>query len=80
MILLHTTVVDHLCCDNCSKNCGCGSANCNLLKYPSKKDNKQPIISRERDVSDSQKQQLEEKLNTPYSQMADTREKTGTKS
>lgn len=59
----HTTVVDHLCCDNCSKNCGCGSANCNLLKYPSKKDDKQPIISRERDVSDSQKQQLEEKLN-----------------
>ena len=58
----HTTVVDHLCCDN-SKNCGCGSANCNLLKYPSKKDDKQPIISRERDVSDSQKQQLEEKLN-----------------
>ena len=58
----HTTVVDHLCCDNCSKNCGCGSANCNLLKYPSKKDDKQPIISRERDVSDSQKQQLEEKL------------------
>ena len=38
-------------------------ANCNLLKYPSKKDDKQPIISRERDVSDSQKQQLEEKLN-----------------
>jgi len=34
-----------------------------LLKYPSKKDDKQPIISRERDVSDSQKQQLEEKLN-----------------
>ena len=59
----HTTVVDHLCCDNCSKNCACGSANCNLLKYPSKKDDKQPIISRERDVSDSQKQQLEEKLN-----------------
>lgn len=59
----HTTVVDHLCCDNCSKNCGCGSANCNLLKYPLKKDDKQPIISRERDVSDSQKQQLEEKLN-----------------
>ncbi|CAH3178253.1 unnamed protein product, partial [Porites evermanni] len=54
----HTTVVVHLCCDNCSKNCGCGSANCNLLKYPSKKDDKQPIISRERDVSDSQKQQL----------------------
>ena len=50
---VHTTVVDHLCCDNCSKNCGCGSANCNLLKYPSKKDDKQPIVSRERDVSDS---------------------------
>ena len=59
----HTTVVDHLCCDNCSNNCGCGcgSANCNLLKYPSKKDDK-PTISRERDVSNSQKQQLEEKL------------------
>ena len=27
----HTTVVDHLCCDNCLKICGCGSANCNLL-------------------------------------------------
>lgn len=45
------------------KNCECGSANCNLLEYPSKKDDKQPILSRERDVSDSQKQQLEEKLN-----------------
>lgn len=59
----HTTVVDHLCCDNCSKNCECGSVNFNLLKYSSKKDDKQPTISRERDVADSQKQQLEEKLN-----------------
>ena len=38
----HTTVVDHLCCDNCSKNCECGSVNFNLLKYSSKKDDKQP--------------------------------------
>ena len=56
-----TTVVDHLCRDNCSKNCG--SANCTLLKYPLKKDDKQPILSKERDESDSQKEQLEEKLN-----------------
>ena len=33
-----------------------------MLKYPSKKDDK-PIISRERDVCDSRKQQLEEKHN-----------------
>ena len=57
------TVVAHLCCDNCSKICDCGSADCNLLNYPSKKEDKQPINSRERVVSDSQKQQLEKQLN-----------------
>ena len=44
----HTTVVDHLCCDNCSKNCECGSANFNLLKYPSKKnDNNLSFLGKE---------------------------------
>ena len=36
----HTTVVAHLCFDNCSKVCKCGSADY-LLKYPSKKDDKE---------------------------------------
>ena len=59
----HATVVAHLCCDNCSKVCKCGSADCKLLKYPSNNEVKQPVISRERVVSDNQKQLLEEKPN-----------------
>ena len=53
----------YLCCDHCPKVCECGSADCKLLKCPSKKEEKQPIIYRERAVSDAQTQLLKEKLN-----------------
>jgi len=59
----HATVVGHLCCDNCSKVCECGSADCKVLKCPLKNEVKQPIIFSERVVSDNQKELLEEKLN-----------------
>ena len=60
----YVPVVPHLCCDNCAQLCKCESTDCGLqTRYPSTQEHiKQPVILRERAVTESQKQKLEENL------------------